>query len=66
MKNQVIHQSKKTYSLNMSSEENKTKTDEKESNINVEYGEENLKEILLKLIKTEYINHYNNSNNTSS
>ena len=66
MKNQVIHQSKKTYSLNMSSEENKTKTDEKESNINVEYGEENLKEILLKLIKTEYINNYNNSNNTSS
>lgn len=66
MKNQVIHQSKKTYSLNMSSEENKTKTDEKESNINVEYGEENLKEILLKLIKTEYINHYNNSNNRSS
>lgn len=66
MKKQVIHQSKKTYSLNMSSEENKTKTDEKESNINVEYGEENLKEILLKLIKTEYINHYNNSNNTSS
>lgn len=66
MKKQVIHQSKKTYSLNMSSEENKTKTDEKESNINVEYGEENLKEILLKLIKTEYINHYNNSNNRSS
>ena len=66
MKKQVIHQSKKTYSLNMSSEENKTKTDEKESNINVEYGEENLKEVLLKLIKTEYINHYNNSNNRSS
>ncbi len=50
----------------MSSEENKTKTDEKESNIIVEYGEQNLKEILLQLIKTEYIKHYKDNNITSS
>lgn len=66
MRNQVICQGKHSYLLNMSSEENKTKTDEKESNIIVEYGEQNLKEILLQLIKTEYIKHYKDNNITSS
>lgn len=66
MRNQVICQGKYSYLLNMSSEENKTKTDEEESNIIVEYGEQNLKEILLQLIKTEYIKHYKDNNITSS
>lgn len=61
-----IQQATTTYLLNMSSEENKINTNENKSNIIVEYGEQNLKEILLKIIKQEYINHYSDNKNTSS
>lgn len=61
-----IQQATTTYLLNMSSEENKINTNENKSNIIVEYGEQNLKEILLQIIKQEYINHYNDNKNTSS
>lgn len=61
-----IQQATTTYLLNMSSEENKINTNENENNITVEYGEQNLKEILLQIIKQEYINHYNDNKNTSS
>ena len=61
-----IQQATTTYLLNMSSEENKINTNENKSTIIVEYGEQNLKEILLKIIKQEYINHYSDNKNTSS
>ena len=53
MVKEVIQLNRDTYSLNMNKKENKSKTEEE--NIVVEYGEQDLKETLLKLIKIEYI-----------
>ena len=61
-----INETRNSYLLNMNKKENKTKTNESESNIVVEYGEQSLKEILLQIIKQEYINNYKNDNITSS
>lgn len=61
-----IQQATATYLLNMSSEEIENKINETENNIIVEYGEQELKQILLQAIKQEYINHYKNNNITSS
>lgn len=54
-----IQQATSSYLFNMSNEENK-------NNIIIEYGEQNLKEILLQAIKQQYINNYNDNKNTSS
>lgn len=64
MRNQVICQGKYSYSLNMNKKENKSKTEEE--NIVVEYGEQDLKETLLKLIKIEYIKKCKKDKDTSS
>ncbi len=61
-----INETRNSYLLNMNKKENKTKTNESESNIVVEYGEQSLKEILLQIIKQEYINNYKNDNIISS
>lgn len=66
MQESCINETKNSYLLNMNNQENKNKTNENENNVIVEYGEQNLKEILLRIIKLEYINHYNNNKNTSS
>ena len=58
-----IQQATTTYLLSMSSEEN---TNENENNITVEYGEQDLKQILLQAIKQEYINYYKKDNIISS
>ena len=59
-----IIQDKNTYLLNMRNENIETGT--KENNIAVEYGEQDLKQILLTAIKEEYIRMKNNSIITSS
>lgn len=64
MQENCIKETKNSYLLNMSSEENKINTKETESNIIVEYGEQDLKKILLQAIKQEYINCYKNKNIT--
>lgn len=61
-----INETGNSYLLNMDKKENKIKTNENESNIVVEYGEQSLRETLLKIIKQEYINNYKNDNITSS
>lgn len=50
-----IQQETDTYLLNMSSKENKNKINEYKADVTVEYGEQDLKEILLDKIKKEYI-----------
>ena len=66
MREICINETRNSYLLNMNKKENKTKTNESESNIVVEYGEQSLKEILLQIIKQEYINNYKNDNIISS
>ncbi len=66
MREICINETRNSYLLNMNKKENKIKTNENDSNIVVEYGEQNLKEILLQIIKQEYINNYKNDNITSS
>ena len=61
-----INETGNSYLLNMDKKENKIKTNENESNIVVEYGEQSLRETLLKIIKQEYINNYKNDNIISS
>ncbi len=62
-----INETGNSYLLNMNKKENKIKTNKNESNnIIVEYGEQSLKEILLRIIKQEYINNYKNDNIISS
>lgn len=55
MEENSIQCNENTYLLGMSSEDNKTKTNEKASNVTIEYGENDLKEILLAEIKEAYI-----------
>lgn len=64
MVKEVIQLNRDTYSLNMNKKENKSKTEEE--NIVVEYGEQDLKETLLKLIKIEYIKKCKKDKDTSS
>ena len=66
MREICINETRNSYLLNMNKKENKIKRNENDSNIVVEYGEQNLKEILLQIIKQEYINNYKNDNITSS
>ena len=66
MREICINETRNSYLLNMNKKENKIKTNENDSNIVVEYGEQNLKEILLQIIKQEYINNYKNDNIISS
>lgn len=66
MNKNCINETENSYLLNMNKKENKIKTEENESNIEIEYGEQNLKEILLQIIKQEYINNYKNDNIISS
>ena len=63
MVKEVIQLNRDTYSLNMNKKENKSKTEEE--NIVVEYGEQDLKETLLKLIKIEYIKKCKKDKDTS-
>lgn len=62
MRKDCIQQTTSSYLLNMNNQENKIN----ENNIIIEYGEKNLKEILLQAIKQEYINHYKHNNIISS
>ena len=64
MEKNCIQQVTNSYLLNMSNEENKINTNE--NNIIVEYGKQELKQILLQAIKQEYIKYYNDNQNTSS
>lgn len=66
MNKNCINETENSYLLNMNKKENKIKTEENESNIEIEYGEQSLKEILLQIIKQEYINNYKNDNITPS
>lgn len=66
MNKNCINETENSYLLNINKKENKIKTEENESNIEIEYGEQNLKEILLQIIKQEYINNYKNDNIISS
>lgn len=61
MRKDCIEQTKSSYLLNMNNQENKIN----ENNIIIEYGEQDLKQILLQVIKQEYINHYKDRNITS-
>lgn len=62
MRKDCIQQTTSSYLLNMNNQENKIN----ENNIIIEYGEKDLKEILLQAIKQEYINHYKHNNIISS
>lgn len=62
MRKDCIQQTTSSYLLNMNNQENKIN----ENNIIIEYGEKDLKEILLQVIKQEYINHYKCNNIISS
>ena len=53
-----------TYLLNMYNMENKNKSEDNETNPIVEFGEQDLKEILLKNIKEKYIESYKNNSTT--
>ena len=64
MEKNCIQQVTNSYLLNMSNEENKINTNE--NNIIVEYGKQELKQILLQAIKQEYIKYYNDNQKTSS
>lgn len=67
MEKNSIQQVTNSYLLNMNKKENKIKTNQNESNnLIVEYGEQSLKEILLQIVKQEYIKYYNDNKNTSS
>lgn len=66
MQENCINETKNSYLLNMNNQENKNKTNENENNVIVEYGEQELKQILLQAIKEEYISHYKDNNITSS
>ncbi len=66
MQENCINETKNSYLLNMSKKENKINTNENENNITVEYGEQDLKPILLQAIKQEYINYYKKDNIISS
>ena len=44
--------------------ENKNKSEDNETNLIVEFGEQDLKEILLKNIKEKYIESYKNNSTT--
>ena len=66
MQENCINETKNSYLLNMNKKENKINTNENENNITVEYGEQSLKEILLQIMKQEYIKYYNDNQNTSS
>ena len=66
MQENCINETKNSYLLNMSKKENKINTNENENNITVEYGEQDLKQILLQAIKQEYINYYKKDNIISS
>lgn len=62
MRKDCIQQTTSSYLLNMNNQENKIN----ENSIVIEYGEKDLKEILLQAIKQEYINHYKDNNIISS
>lgn len=65
MKENCIQQGTTTYLLNMESKENKTKKNENKADVTVEYGEQDLKELLFQAIKKEYIKLFDTKSTSS-